>query len=72
MAYRTAWLLVQEINNALRQPAVTTIQGGPNGSGAAVTPVGDKVIDLYHSIEGTMCASAQQEFQAITKLLRFS
>jgi molybdate transport repressor ModE-like protein len=37
MAYRTAWLLVQEINNTLQQPAVTTTQGGPNGSGAAVS-----------------------------------
>jgi molybdate transport system regulatory protein len=70
MAYRTAWLLVQEINNALQQPAVTTTHGGPNGSGAAVTPVGEKVIEIYHSIEGTMCASAHQELQAIAGLVR--
>ena len=70
MAYRTAWLLVQEINNTLRQPAVSTKHGGVKRSGAVVTPVGEKVIELYHSIEGTMCASAHQEFQAIATLVR--
>jgi molybdate transport repressor ModE-like protein len=70
MAYRTAWLLVQEINNRLRQPAVSTKNGGVKRSGAVVTPVGEKVIELYHSIEGTMCASAHQEFQAIAALVR--
>jgi molybdate transport system regulatory protein len=70
MSYRRAWLLVQEINNALQQPAVTTTQGGANGSGAAVTPVGENVIELYHSIEGITRASAHQEFQAIAALVR--
>jgi len=72
MAYRTAWLLVQEINNTLRQPAVSTKHGGVKRSGAVVTPVGEKVIELYHSIEGTMCASAHQEFQAIARLVRLT
>ena len=70
MSYRRAWLLVQEINNTLQQPAVSTTHGGANGSGAAVTPVGEKVIELYHSIEGLTRASAQQEFQAIAGLVR--
>jgi len=70
MAYRTAWLLVQEINNTLRQPAVSTKRGGVKRSGAVVTPVGERLIELYHSIEGTMCASAHQEFQTIAALVR--
>ena len=32
MCYRRAWLLVQDIYNALQQPAVTTQQGGRRGS----------------------------------------
>src|SRR5215469_18264013 len=70
MAYRTAWLLVEQINEAMREPAVTTATGGQHGGGAAVTPAGEKVIELYHSIEGTMCASAHREFQAIARLIR--
>src|SRR5215471_10123959 len=72
MAYRTAWLLVEQINEAMREPAVTTATGGQHGGGAAVTPAGEKVIELYHSIEGTMCASAHREFQAIAKLIQLT
>jgi molybdate transport system regulatory protein len=72
MSYRRAWLLVQEINNMLQHPAITTTQGGANGSGAAVTPVGEKVIELYHSIEGRTRTSAHQQFQAIAGLVRLS
>ena len=70
MSYRRAWLLVQEINSGLQRPAVTTTQGGANGSGAAVTPVGEKIIELYHSIEVITSASAHQEFQEIATLVR--
>jgi hypothetical protein len=40
--------------------------------GAVVTPVGEKIIKLYHSIEGRMCAEAQGEFQAIARLARLT
>jgi molybdate transport system regulatory protein len=70
MAYRTAWLLVEQINEAMREPAVTTATGGQHGGGAVVTPVGEKVIELYHSIEGMTSASAHQEFQSIAALVR--
>jgi len=52
MCYRRAWLLVQDINNTLEQPAVTTSRGGANGAtGAKVPPVGKKVIKYYRWIE---------------------
>src|SRR5215469_10363085 len=71
MCYRRAWLLVQDINNTLQQPAVTTARGGANGSsGATVTPVGEEVIKLYRSIERITRASAHQEFQAVAALVR--
>jgi molybdate transport system regulatory protein len=63
MSYRRAWLLVQDINNALQHPAVTTQQGGRHGGGATVTSVGEKVIELYHSIEGLTHTSAHQSFR---------
>jgi len=71
MCYRRAWLLVQDINGALQEPAVTTSIGGrPGTSGAAVTSVGKEVIELYHSIEGRTHTSAHQEFLAIGRLVR--
>src|SRR3984893_3243812 len=51
MSYRRAWLLVEEINHALREPAVTAETGGRSGGGAALTSVGERVIGLYRAIE---------------------
>ena len=53
MSYRRAWLLVDEINQALREPAVTAETGGVRGGGAAVTAVGERVVGLYRAIEFT-------------------
>ena len=51
MSYRRAWLLVEEINQTLREPAVTAETGGVRGGGAVVTPVGERVVGLYRAIE---------------------
>jgi molybdate transport system regulatory protein len=70
MSYRRAWLLVEELNRALREPAVTTETGGPGGGGAMVTPTGERVVGLYRTIESHARAAAGGEFRAIGKLIR--
>ena len=70
MSYRRAWLLVEEINDALREPAVTAETGGHRGGGAVLTAVGERVIDLYRSIESQARSAAGGEFRAIGKLVR--
>ena len=70
MSYRRAWLLVDEINHSLREPAVTAATGGQHGGGAVVTPVGEKVVNLYRSIETQARAAAGGEFRAIGRLIR--
>jgi molybdate transport system regulatory protein len=70
MSYRRAWLMVENINNALRKPAVTSAQGGPYGGGAALTDIGEEIIQIYHSVEGLTLTSAHQELQAIARLGR--
>ena len=70
MSYRRAWLLVDEINQALRKPAVTAETGGVRGGGAAVTPVGERVVGLYRAIESQARAAAGNEFRAIGRLIR--
>src|SRR5437660_5165007 len=47
MSYRRAWLLVEEVNASLQQPAVTAAIGGRQGGGAALTLVGERIIELY-------------------------
>src|SRR5580692_3605157 len=51
MSYRRAWLLVEQINNGLSEPAVTAATGGASGGGATLTPVGEQVVGLYRTIE---------------------
>ena len=70
MSYRRAWLLVEQINDALQQPAVTAATGGRQGGGAALTPSGERVIELYRSIEDIARSSAKEEFRAVGKLVR--
>ena len=70
MSYRRAWLLIEEINNALCEPAVTAETGGRRGGGAAVTAVGDRVVDLYRAIEAHARSAASGEFRAMAKLIR--
>jgi molybdate transport system regulatory protein len=70
MSYRRAWLLVDEMNRLLSEPAVTTEQGGASGGGATLTPAGQKAIQLYHSIEMRTRAAARSEFRALKKLVR--
>jgi molybdate transport system regulatory protein len=70
MSYRRAWLLVEEINQTLREPAVTAETGGARGGGAVVTPVGEKVVGLYRAIETQARSAAGNEFRAIGRLIR--
>src|ERR1700728_3292482 len=70
MSYRRAWLLVEEINQTLRQPAVKAETGGSGGGGAVITPVGERVVGLYRAIESQAQAAAGGEFRAMGKLIR--
>jgi molybdate transport system regulatory protein len=70
MSYRRAWLLVEQVNKALEEPAVTAATGGRQGGGAALTPSGERVIELYRSIEDIARSSARAEFRAVGKLVR--
>jgi molybdate transport system regulatory protein len=70
MSYRRAWLLVDELNKLLNEPAVTGTAGGVDGGGSTLTPVGQKTIQLCHSIEMRTRAATRSEFQAFRKLMR--
>jgi molybdate transport system regulatory protein len=72
MSYRRAWMLVDQINEMPRDPAVSTRQGGQHGGWTVLTPAGEQVIELYHTIEEHTRMSARQEFPAIDKLVRQS
>jgi len=70
MSYRRAWLLVEEVNHALREPAVAAETGGRRGGGAVVTPAGERLVGLYRTIESHARSAAGGEFRAIGRLVR--
>jgi molybdate transport repressor ModE-like protein len=44
------WLLVHQINQGVKAPAVTAAPGGRGGGRAIVTPTGEHIINLCHAI----------------------
>lgn len=69
MSYRRAWLLVDELNRSLREPAVATATGGAHGGGSVVTPSGAALIQCYRAIEDTAITAAAGQIAALKRML---
>lgn len=69
MSYRRAWLLLDEVNHALRQPAVESSKGGVKGGGSILTPTGHELIGLYRRIEQTAQRECAADMQRLFGLL---
>ena len=69
MSYRRAWVLIDEMNQALSSPAVSTATGGSHGGGAVLTPVGEKLITHYRAVEISARLAAAADITALTRLL---
>jgi molybdate transport system regulatory protein len=69
MSYRRAWLLLDELNRSLREPATTSSQGGPHGGGCAVTPAGERLVSLYRDIERQAQAACAAQLAALTQMV---
>ncbi len=69
MSYRRAWLLVDELNQALHAPAVSTAAGGAHGGGTALTPVGNELVKHYRAIESAARVATARDIAALTRLL---
>jgi molybdate transport system regulatory protein len=70
MSYRRAWLLVDELNRALREPATHSGPGGPSGGGSHLTPVGERIVALYRGIEARAYHSCAGEIGELTHLMK--
>ena len=70
MSYRRAWRHVDELNKILAKPVVTTSTGGARRGSTTLTPVGERIIVLYHSVEARTRAAGRTEFQSLRKLMR--
>jgi molybdate transport system regulatory protein len=69
MSYRRAWLLLDELNHALRKPATASAQGGPHGGGSVVTSEGEALIHAYRELERQAEARCAGEIGQLLKML---
>ncbi len=70
MSYRRAWMLVEEMNAAFRDPLVARSRGGPGGGGARLTEAGLRVLHLYHDIVATAHSAAAPRIAALEAMLK--
>jgi molybdate transport system regulatory protein len=69
MSYRRAWLLVDEVNHALRSPAVESTKGGEGGGVSRLTPTGLRMVELYRGIERAATSACKADLARLTALL---
>jgi molybdate transport system regulatory protein len=69
MAYRRAWLLVDELNHTFEDPLIETRGGGRNGGGATLTGLGERVVALYRAAETKVHKSTMAEIRKMERSL---
>jgi len=70
MSYKRAWMLVEEMNRAFRDPLVSSTRGGPGGGGAELTEAGKRVLGLYHRIVETATMASAESLASLEAMLR--
>jgi len=63
MSYRRAWLLVDSLNEAFREPVVQTRPGGKADKRAELTKFGLEVVARYRAIEATARRAIAQDLK---------
>jgi len=51
MSYRRAWLLVDSLKRAFREPVTVASTGGKGGGGVQLTAFGETLIDSYRNLD---------------------
>lgn len=69
MSYRRAWLLLDELNRSLRQPAVQSAKGGAAGGGSVLTDAGRDLITVYRTIESKAAVACRAEIRKLMSML---
>ncbi|KPP91430.1 MAG: molybdate uptake system regulatory protein ModE [Rhodobacteraceae bacterium HLUCCA08] len=70
MSYKRAWMLVEELNGAFRDPLVASSRGGARGGGARLTPAGETVLAHYRKLEEIMAEAGAARIGALRSMLR--
>jgi molybdate transport system regulatory protein len=69
MAYRHAWVLVDELNACFAEPVVEASVGGREGGGAKITAWGEELIRRFHAMEAAMGKAVRKDVAALDRHL---
>jgi molybdate transport system regulatory protein len=69
MSYKRAWMLVEEMNAAFRDPLVHSARGGAGGGGAHLTPAGEEVLRRYRAVMEAAAIAAADDLSALEAML---
>ena len=70
MSYRRAWILVDQLNACLREPAVASAKGGEHGGGSRLTAVGEDLVARYRRIEARAAEACGEDVAALLALVK--
>ncbi|MFL9944222.1 winged helix-turn-helix domain-containing protein [Paraburkholderia graminis] len=68
MGYKTAWIMVESMNEHFVRPLVDVTKGGSKGGGARLTSLGHEVLQRYRSMEKKAAQAIEadaREFEAL-------
>ncbi len=65
MAYRHAWLLLDELNRSFTDPVIASTSGGPRGGGARLTPWGAELVEWYEEVDRLAAKSVAVHLRAL-------
>jgi molybdate transport system regulatory protein len=70
MSYTHAWLLLDDLQSCFRAAVVRPQRGGTHGGGAALAPLGVKLVELYRSIEADASSAVSAHLDQLKVSLR--
>jgi molybdate transport system regulatory protein len=65
MAYRHAWMLLDDMNRCFRGGVVATGVGGADGGGAVLTPLGRQLVSRFRAMEQAANAAIAPDLAAL-------
>ena len=70
MSYRRAWLLIQELNESLKDPVLISKSGGRSGGGSELTTTANQIIHVYEQLTREAEEATEATRESITSLLK--
>jgi molybdate transport system regulatory protein len=63
--YKRAWLLLDGMNRAFKEPVIEAATGGAGGGGANLTPFGADVLERYRRMLVVAEAAAREDLEVL-------